>query len=515
MRGGELTIDSDIVRNGTSDYNTPRLSKLKPEIIQIDSSDSESDSVRIRYSKPIRVRSKRPKPEIVQLDSSDSESDSAAIAITATRVPSAEDSIEHSESESDNVGTKNHHSDGIRTTIYDSDSSDGIDVAVGIGTADLLDLDAAHQLVDDLTWKLLTIDAPDWYINPTFKAVFPERSAYDSIAACSPLTLCPGLYDVLRSSEPPSIEFFKSLPEIDGKMWAIYCVTLEKPGYKSKLYIGSGTEAEYGVILRFRTYKPDNHLLPILVRKAFHLGFQMTHFGLLCWTPLPSPGLVPRVRARFLSLEAIFTCLFLALRKAKSDVYYDAVLLWERDTVEREPLCTHLPLNEKIIGNLDLSTEELEIIDALRRAKKQKRSRDWRVTERERDIDAFREQDRIKKNDWASKNRDKVNKTAAKVRSKALEQQRFHCDDCDIPLQSRHALDAHEATQSHADRVNGIEKPEITQYSLNRKAVRAAAKASNLHRCHTCDKKFDTNWALNRHNATPSHLRRAEAQASQ
>ncbi|KAH7374116.1 ATP synthase alpha/beta family, nucleotide-binding domain-containing protein, partial [Cadophora sp. MPI-SDFR-AT-0126] len=392
---------------------------------------------------------------------------------------------------------------------------DGIDVAVGIGTADLLDLDAAHQLVDDLTWKLLTIDAPDWYINPTFKAVFPERSAYDSIAACSPLTLCPGLYDVLRSSEPPSIEFFKSLPEIDGKMWAIYCVTLEKPGYKSKLYIGSGTEAEYGVILRFRTYKPDNHLLPILVRKAFHLGFQMTHFGLLCWTPLPSPGLVPRVRARFLSLEAIFTCLFLALRKAKSDVYYDAVLLWERDTVEREPLCTHLPLNEKIIGNLDLSTEELEIIDALRRAKKQKRSRDWRVTERERDIDAFREQDRIKKNDWASKNRDKVNKTAAKVRSKALEQQRFHCDDCDIPLQSRHALDAHEATQSHADRVNGIEKPEITQYSLNRKAVRAAAKASNLHRCHTCDKKFDTNWALNRHNATPSHLRRAEAQASQ
>ncbi|KAG4415314.1 hypothetical protein IFR04_011569 [Cadophora malorum] len=380
---------------------------------------------------------------------------------------------------------------------------------------DILELDVAHQLVDDLTWALLATDAPDWYINPTFKVVFPERSVYDSIAACSPLTLCPNLYDVLTSSEPPSIEFFKSLPEIDGKMWAIYCVTLEKTGHKPELYIGSGTEAEYGVILRFRTYQPGNYLLPLLVRDAFRQGYQMTHFGLLCWIPLPTPGLVPRVRARFLSLEAIFASVFHAMRKAKSDRYYEHVLLWERDAVEWEPLCTHSPLNEKIIGNLDLTEEELEIIAALRVKKRVKTTKEWREAQRNKDIDAFRLQDRIKKNAWAAKNRDKVNKIAGKVRTKAKEERRFRCDVCDEDLQSQHALDKHLATQSHADRVNGIEKQEMTQYSKNRKAVRDAALASGVHRCNTCSKTFNTDWALNRHKATPSHLRKEEAQASQ
>lgn len=113
--------------------------------------------------------------------------------------------------------TESIDSDDVRINDYESGSTDD---SIDIDDADLavLDLDAAHQLVDDLTWELLTIDAPDWYINPSFKAVFPERSTYDSIAACSPLTLDPSLHNVLTSSQPPSIDFFKSLPKPDGKM---------------------------------------------------------------------------------------------------------------------------------------------------------------------------------------------------------------------------------------------------------------------------------------------------------
>lgn len=82
------------------------------------------------------------------------------------------------------------------------------------------DLDVAvHQMVDDLTSNLLNIDAPDWYINPAFKVVLSEHSAYDSIAAYSLLSSPPYLHDVFRSSQPLSLDFYKSLPNYTGKMW--------------------------------------------------------------------------------------------------------------------------------------------------------------------------------------------------------------------------------------------------------------------------------------------------------
>jgi hypothetical protein len=410
--------------------------------------------------------------------------------------------------------TESIDSDDVR---INDDESDDTDDSIDIDDADLalLEIDAAHQMVDDLTWKLLKIDAPDWYMNPAFKVVFPERSAYDSIAACSPLTFPPNLHDVLTSSQPPSIDFFKSLPKPTGKMWAVYGNTFEKAGHKPQLYIGSGTEADYGVSARLSQYKPDDAQLPLLVREAFNRGYHLAHSGLICWTPLPSAGLVPRVRARFLALEAIFTCLFHAAREATTDVNYKHLLLWEQHTVEWEPLCTHLPLREEIFGNLDLSSEELEIIAAIRTEHKARRIKQWREAKRSKDVDAYRLHDRVIKNAWAAKNGDKVNKTAGKVRTKAKTKQRFHCDVCEMSLQSQVALDNHLATQSHANQVARFEKPEMSQYSINRKAKRAKAKANNEHRCHTCNKGFETDWALTRHTNTPSHRRKAEAQASQ
>jgi hypothetical protein len=75
-----------------------------------------------------------------------------------------------------------------------------------------LDLDDLSQLVDDLTYELVNITAPDWYLNPEFRVLFAERSTYDSIAGCSPLTFAPTLHDALTSPEPPSIDWFKALP---------------------------------------------------------------------------------------------------------------------------------------------------------------------------------------------------------------------------------------------------------------------------------------------------------------
>jgi hypothetical protein len=88
-----------------------------------------------------------------------------------------------------------------------------------------------------------------------------------------------------------------------------------------------------------------------------------------------------------------------------------------------------------------------------------------------------------------------------------------------MPLQSQAALDKHLASESHANRVAGIEKSEISQYSINRKTKRAKAKAKakGKHHCHTCNKGFGTEWDLDRHKNTPSNKKKAarEARASQ
>lgn len=404
-----------------------------------------------------------------------------------------------------------------QTESIDSDDVQINDVDFDDADSDVLDLDAVHQMVDDLTWNLLNIDAPDWYINPAFEVVFGERSAYDSIAACSPLSFPPNLHDVLTSSQPPSLDFFKPLPKPTGKMWGVYACTFEKTGCRSKLYIGSGTDADYGVSTRLRHYRPDGHLLPRFVHQAFNQGYHLAHSGLLCWTPLPSAALVPRVRARFLALEALFTCLFHAAIPAITDEYYKHLLLWERHTVEWEPLCSHLSLREKItesFESLDLSAEELDIIAAIKTEKRAAYLKRHREAERNKDIDAYRLRGRVTKSAWVTENRDRFNQTAGRTRAKAKSERRFHCDVCEMSLQSQLALEKHLASQSHADRVASIEKPEISQYSINRKETRADAKANNEHHCHTCNKGFDTDWALNRHNNTMSHRRKEEAQAS-
>ncbi|KAL6793863.1 hypothetical protein J3E68DRAFT_405325 [Trichoderma sp. SZMC 28012] len=61
---------------------------------------------------------------------------------------------------------------------------------------------------------------------------------------------------VLTSSSPPSIGFFRSLrrPLPGEKLWAVYAILYEKPGYSPKLYIGSGTNSAAGVRSRLRSY---------------------------------------------------------------------------------------------------------------------------------------------------------------------------------------------------------------------------------------------------------------------
>ncbi|KAJ4344321.1 atp2, beta subunit of the F1 sector of mitochondrial F1F0 ATP synthase [Ascochyta clinopodiicola] len=377
---------------------------------------------------------------------------------------------------------------------------------VEIDNVDYLGLDPITPLVDDMTWLLVTTDAPAWYINPEFKVLFGERASYDSVAVCSPLAFAPALSGVLDSPRTPSIAFFKSLPPAtDDDSWAVYAVVMEKADCSPELYIGSGTNTDGGVSHRLPNYEPGCSVAPLLVRRAFDRGYHVAHRGLVCSTPQPNAGLVPRVRARFLALEALFTCLFHACRPAITDSYLTHMHLWERDSVEWLPLCTHLSLKEGITGDTRLTPEEVEIVSAVRRQNRIQYIKDHRAARRARDIDAYRANERLTKNAWSERNRDKVNKTAAKVRQNALDLRRFDCEDCNLPLQSQHALDAHLLSQAHADKLAGVERAELSQYVLNQKAARAAAKAASDHECELCGKSFANAWSLTRHEEGKRH----------
>lgn len=66
------------------------------------------------------------------------------------------------------------------------------------------------------------------------------------------------------------------------------------------------------------------------------------------------------------------------------------------------------------------------------------------------DINALRLDGRISKDEISG---DKVNKNAAKVRAKATGSAYFHCEDCDLTLQSDSMLKQCQLTTAHSDRV--------------------------------------------------------------
>jgi hypothetical protein len=174
------------------------------------------------------------------------------------------------------------------------------------------------DLVDELTWMNLNIKILGSSINRDFYAALTPKPEFDQLCAECPISFAPGLIDVLESDSPPKITFFQSLPavDLDEYYWAVYGNTFSDGSSEFLFYIGSGTDAEYGVRARIPVYfnrvedKP-----PVNIKTAFDDGAELEHCGLLCWARLPRPSLVPRARARFVAVEALFTTLFFASKQ--------------------------------------------------------------------------------------------------------------------------------------------------------------------------------------------------------
>jgi hypothetical protein len=144
-----------------------------------------------------------------------------------------------------------------------------------------------------------------------FVKVLSSKEIIEELLSCTSLVFAPGLLEVLQSSTPPTVAFFKSLPTDPYKVWGVYLLVLEKQNSRTKIYIGSGTNAESGVSSRLRHYDIKAYdVLPLYVNEALEEGYTIVHKGLLCSAPLPPAGVVPTTRLLFLALEAAFTFAF-------------------------------------------------------------------------------------------------------------------------------------------------------------------------------------------------------------
>jgi hypothetical protein len=266
-------------------------------------------------------------------------------------------------------------------------------------------------------------------------------------------TFAPGLVSTYYSSEPPTIDFFKTLPEVTDGKWGVYSVVLEKENCKPQLYIGSGTQATDGVQHRINQYQ-DMEKRPKFVQRAIEKGYQITHIGLFCWAPIPALGNTPFYRLLFLSLEALFSYTFWAMISRRPEAFdTDAQSLcpWKVQELEYDGCCTHNSLNECPKGQYDLSPEEIEAAAARRKIWKAENTANFRAKAIEQDAESYRAhvsklaRDRRKRPGVREMERNNKRRYQAKAKA----ERRFYCEVCDMSFSLSIGLKRHKTRKIH------------------------------------------------------------------
>lgn len=375
------------------------------------------------------------------------------------------------------------------------------------------------ELVDGYTWAAITADAPEWYVCPIYKTLFGEAEAFDEACTTTPLSFAPSLLEILTSSSPPSLDFFRGLPALpaDEKVWAVYVLLLEKPGCPAKIYIGSGTDEKAGAKPRLRNYENGTHL-PRFVERALDDGYAYTNRGLLCWAPLPAGHESGTARARFVAVEAVFAFIFFAGFETKLDGLWTVFLPWKREDVGWLPMCSHTALNERPKGVTNMTEAQWEEYDAERKKKikAQMAIHSARAEDRQRqnDLEGYLTRKRREKLAWSHKNKDRVHEIAAGVRARAIKSGKHACQTCGINLQSITALRKHMASKAHKEQERlaaGGSAKAVSAVAEHARRFAAEKRASKAYYCATCDMAFNIKGHLTKHCNSKKHLNKVAA----
>lgn len=298
-------------------------------------------------------------------------------------------------------------------------------------------------------WTILSTVSPTMK-NNVFDVVFPDQAALEQMAASLNLIFASNLLKILQSTSPPTIQFFKTLPPCvkHSRVWAVYLLTLERPGYKSKIYIGSGTQSVQGVWARKKQHDIGD-TCPLHVQNALRNEYKITHMGLLCHCSVPAIHLRPTVRTFFVVLECYFSFALWAMIATKGDYGMGSICIWGRNNLEYSGLCSHCCLHESIPGDWDLSKDDMERLEELRKAK------------------------------GIARNQKSVDKRRA--------EKKYWCGLCKFAASGPSILRKHNLSQGHNRRAENLANPK------------------KPFKCLSCSINFPSNAHLKRHNSTTKH----------
>lgn len=365
---------------------------------------------------------------------------------------------------------------------------------------------ASSDVPDYILWLIWTFlrGAPPIQRNSYSSApTFESEDMLEEFMEESQVVFAPGLSDAVQSAAPPSISYFKALPN-DGKAkWALYGLVLEKDGCRSKFYLGTGTHSTGGVIPRWKDYDLKINL-PRLVKDAIDQGFVITHKCLLCWSPIPDPASRFQRRDLFLTPEAVFGIVLGAMQSETPDPRLPDICPWPRKLFTYDGCCTHLAWGEGLRegGAVGLAPHEMEAYEARTKLEKsEKRSKAYFAAKRH-NFEVWKATRRL----YESRRDPKEQKASKKkTRLKNLTTRKYACEVCNVAFGQKADLDAHNLTKKHINNVNGVVRTPCVR-TLRQNAANIAAKT---HYDSICDVAFGTASELKAHLRSAEHIEQA------
>lgn len=189
---------------------------------------------------------------------------------------------------------------------------------------ELLDMDLSHvttaaSLMLTITWACVAVSDSGVWLNPRFRAVLPSLAVLSELFDAATLSFAPGLLDLIGNADPPSLDWFLSLPsDIPANSWGVYVLVLHRNGKSPRIYIGSGTAFSNGIRGRVGEHLRGKNS-PKYLKKALRNGWIITKVAVLAHCAIPNAALVPRIRTAIIALEAAFSCLFWSMLSRSTD----------------------------------------------------------------------------------------------------------------------------------------------------------------------------------------------------
>lgn len=358
------------------------------------------------------------------------------------------------------------------------------------------------ELIVVLVWACLSVPV---HQNGLFKRLFFDKDAVAELCSAASLVFCSGLLEALQGIAPPSLSFFRNTSSNGRGRWGVYCLIMEKLGCISLVYIGSGTNAKGGLPSRWNQYKQLRNIVlwPKYVLAAYRDGYRIVHKGWLVSAPIPAAANVPAFRLLFVAIEATLSFYFWAMKSRVKDYKMDSCCPWPRteSTFTYHGLCGHNALLDGIVGNFDLSAEDLDAMEIANRDRIRRSAAKRRARLIAADPEGFLKQERERFVTYRTKHRqifnarlrafdaaDPARAKARKARSKEKLSGRYRCEECQVNFAHESNFKNHVNSKAHKIRLAKVVHDVTFDYN-----------------CEPCDFRRDLKRAFTDHLASSDH----------